>query len=136
MVKGLLADANIIGPVRALARRMQDEPWSDWWSQFGLSLVTFHDVGLVPQSKDVDVWTICQAHQLILITNNRNQKSSDSMEATIRTLNQPDSLPIFTISDLDKFQTDGAYADRVVEMLYDYLIRIDELRGTGRLFLP
>jgi hypothetical protein len=43
---------------------------------------------------------------------------------------------VFTISDLDKFQTSRAYADRVLESFYDYLLRIDEVRGTGRLFLP
>jgi hypothetical protein len=136
MVKGLLADANIIGPVRALAQRMQAEPWTDLWGLLGLSLFTFDDVGLIPKSKDVDVWTTCQDNQLILITDNRNSKTVDSMEATIRTFNQPDSLPIFTISDMDTFQDDREYADRVVENLYDYLMRIDDVRGTGRLYLP
>ena len=136
MVKGLLADANVIGQVRTLVQEMQAESWSDFWAMLGLTLWTFDDVGLTPESKDVDVWTTCQTHQLILITDNRNESTADSMEATIRRLNQPDSLPVFTISDLDKFQADRTYADRVVEMLYDYLFRIDEVRGTGRLYLP
>ncbi len=136
MVKGLLADANVIGPVRALAQRMQTDPWADYWALLGLSLFAFDDVGLVPNSKDVDVWNTCQQFQLILITDNRNEKTADSLEATIRTFNRPDCLPVFTISDFDKFRDDRTYADRVVEMLYDCLIRIDDLRGTGRLYLP
>ena len=50
--------------------------------------------------------------------------------------NQADSLPVFTIGNLDRFQDSRAYAERVLEQLYDYLLRINELRGTGRLYLP
>jgi hypothetical protein len=30
----------------------------------------------------------------------------------------------------------GLYVERVVEVLYTYLLRIDEVRGTGGLYLP
>lgn len=136
MVNGRLADANVVGQVRVLVHRMQAEPWAEFWAVLGLALLTFEEVGLTPESKDVDVWTTCQDRQLILITDNRNESAPDSMQATIRHRNQPDSLPVFTIADLDMFQADRAYADRVVEILYDYLIRIDDVRGTGRLYLP
>jgi hypothetical protein len=35
-----------------------------------------------------------------------------------------------------EFRTNGSYVERVVEALYGYLLRIDEIRGTGRLYLP
>jgi hypothetical protein len=45
-------------------------------------------------------------------------------------------LPIFTIADMNEFRTNDSYVERVVEALYDYLLRINEVRGTGRLYLP
>ena len=82
------------------------------------------------------IWRRCQAEQLVLITNNRNQDSPDSLETTLRLYNTPDCLPVFTIGDLDKFRISRAYAERVLERLYEYLLQIDNVRGTGRLFLP
>jgi hypothetical protein len=45
-------------------------------------------------------------------------------------------LPICTIADINEFRTNSSYLERVVEALYDYLLRIDEVRGMGRLYLP
>ncbi len=135
-VKGLVADANIQGQVEYLAHRMQAEPWADFWQALGLALHRFEDVGLQPAATDFEVWNVCQAEQLVLITDNRNLDSEDSLEATIRRNNTPRSLPVFTIADMNEFRTNASYAERVVEALYDYLLRIDEVRGAGRLYLP
>jgi hypothetical protein len=136
MVKGILADINAIGYVEVLVQQMQAEPWTEFWGALGLVLMRFEDVGLLPTSSDLEIWRTCQAEQLILITDNRNQDAPDSLEATIRHHNQPDCLPVFTIADLDKFRTSREYAERAVENFYDYLPRIDELHGSGRLYLP
>ena len=72
----------------------------------------------------------------MLVTDNRNHDSADSLEAAIRKQNQSDSLPVFTISDISRFQTSRAYAEKVLEDFFDYLMRVDEIRGTGRLYLP
>jgi hypothetical protein len=136
MVKGILGDANIIGPIEALVHQMQTGEWADLWTGLGLAFRRFDDVGLAPDASDLEIWQTCQAEQLILITDNRNQKSLDSLEATIRQHNQPDSLPVFTISKMTKFCASRTYAEKVIEHLYDYLLRIDEVRGTGRLYLP
>ena len=61
--------------------------------------------------------------------------SAKSMEA-IRCYNTPDSLPVFTVSDPARFGADSAYDARLARDLIEYLIGIDRLRGTGRLFLP
>src|SRR5688572_22514730 len=106
---------------------MQSESWAGFWAGLGLTLKRFGDVGLTPTSRDSEVWVTCQAEQLILITDNRNDDSADSLNATIRQHNQPDSLPVFTIADIKKLRTSRAYAERVVESLYDYLSRIDEV---------
>jgi hypothetical protein len=136
MVKGLVADANIQGQVEYLVQRMQADPWAEFWQGLGLVLHRFRDVGLSTSSTDLEVWNVCQTEQLILITDNRNLDSEDSLEATIRQNNSPESLPVFTIADMHEFRTNGSYVERVVEALYDYLVRIDEVRGSGRLYLP
>ena len=132
----LLADNDAVGYVEALVHEMKSPKWVDFWTMLGLTLVYFRDVGLAPASSDRTIWLTCQAEQLLLITNNRNQDGPDSLETTIRELNGPDSLPVFTISHLDTFRTSRTYVERMVDSLYVYLMGIDELRGTGRLYLP
>jgi hypothetical protein len=135
-VKGLIADNNAIGLIADLVRAMQAESRAVLWSGLGLSLKQFEDVGLTATSTDAQIWHRCQSEELVLITDNRNRDAVDSLEATIRAHNQNHCLPVITIGDLKKFRTDRQYAERVVEKLYDYLFRIDELHGTGRLYLP
>jgi predicted nuclease of predicted toxin-antitoxin system len=135
-VKGILADNNVIGQVAYLAQLMQSHGWEIFWQDLGLSLVRFQDVGLTAAATDVEIWHCCQAEELILITDNRNDDAPDSLNAAIRQFGSPDSLPIFTIADLDKFGTSREYEEKVVAALYDYLLRIEDIRGVGRLFLP
>lgn len=132
----LLADNDVVGHIEDLVQEMRSPRWADFWDSLGLVLVYFCDVGLKPESSDRAIWQTCQANQLLLVTNNRNQDDPDSLEATIRELNGLDSLPVFTISDLGTFRTNRAYAERVVEQLYEYILDIESLRGTGRLYLP
>jgi hypothetical protein len=136
MVRRLLADANAVGQVEHLVQRMRSEPWADFWWSLDLVLAHFGDVGLNAASTDLDIWRTCQAEGLVLITDNRNLDSPDSLEATIRSWNTSDSLPVFTIADMDEFRASSSYVDRVAESLYDYLLRIDDVRGAGRLYLP
>jgi hypothetical protein len=135
-VKGILADNNVIGQVAYLVQLMQAAPWGEYWNHLGLVLRRFEDVGLAATATDVELWQCSQAHELIVITDNRNDDSPASLTAAIRQFNTPQSLPVFTIADLDKFGASREYQERVVLTLYDYLLRIDEIRGTGRLYLP
>lgn len=136
MVKGILADIHMKGPVADLARAMQGPTWVEFWNDLDLDLVTFEDVGLTATTTDEEIWHKCQEQQLVLITNNRNQESPDSLEATIRRYNGPKSLPVFTIGDLDRFRKDRVYAERVLERFYECLVDMETLLGTGRVFLP
>jgi predicted nuclease of predicted toxin-antitoxin system len=135
-VKGILADVHMSSFVEALVHEMQTEYWADYWKQVGLALYHFEDVGLTPTSTDLEIWQCCQAEQLILITNNRNADSEDSLKIAIREHNTPASLPVMTIGNIDRFRISRKYAEKVVERLYDYLVDIDRVRGAGRLFLP
>lgn len=136
MVKGILADIHMTGPVADPARAMQGASWQDLWNDLELALFTFEDVNLTATSTDAEIWHKCQEEQLILITNNRNHDSPESLEATISRHNTRDSLPVFTIGDLDRFRKNRDYAERVLERLYECLLDMEKLLGTGRLFLP
>src|SRR5262249_11468280 len=92
-------------PVEALVQQMQSIKWVEFWVFLGLEFKRFGDVGLSPDASDLAIWQTCQAEQLILITDNRNRNSLDSLEATIRQFSQPDSLPVFTISNMSGFNT-------------------------------
>lgn len=135
-MKGILADINVIGSVASLVRQMQTPEWIDFWNSLNIELKQFDDVGLAVDSTDLEVWQTCQSEQLVLVTDNRNHDHEHSMEAAIREHNQPDCLPVFTISSIGRFQTNREFAEKVLEDFFDYLLRIDEVRGTGRLYLP
>jgi hypothetical protein len=136
MVKGILADIHVKGPVNDLVREMKKEPWAEFWEYLGLSLFQFQDVGLSATSSDLEIWQRCQQEQLVFITNNRNADSSDSLETTIRNLNNSDCLPVLTVGDLNKLRLSRDYAERVLKKIYEYLFDIDKVRGSGRLFVP
>jgi hypothetical protein len=74
--------------------------------------------------------------EIVLITANRNSDGPDSLELTIRRENESTSLPVLTLSDSQRVESDREYAEVTAEALIDYLFRIDDVRGTGRLFLP
>lgn len=135
-MKGLLADVNVQGHVDALVDLMQTEPWKLFWQYLDLQYFHFADIGLPVDAADSVVWDTCQAAELILITDNRNRGDSTSLEATIQARNLPSSLPVFTIANIPQLRASKEYAERVVEKLLDALLRIDNLRGTGRLYLP
>ena len=132
----LLSDANINGHVARLVTRMQAEPWIGFWKDLEVSCVSFTQVGLDPADSDLVVWKRCQEKRLLLITGNRNDDGPDSLENTIRTCTTPQSLPVFTIGDVDSVLTDGEYAAEVIWSLFEYLFDLDDLLGTGRLYLP
>lgn len=135
-MKGILADVNIQGHVDLLVKLMQAEPWKLFWDDLQLQYVHFADIGLAVDALDSLVWETCQKEELILLTANRNKNDPDSLEATIQTRNTPTSLPVFTIANVPHLRASRKYADRIIDKLLDSLLRIDDLRGIGRLFLP
>ena len=135
-MKGILADINIQGHVDLLVTVMQAEPWKLFWDFLQLQYFHFSDVGLVPDTVDSLVWEVCQKQELVLITDNRNKNDPNSLEATIQAHNTPTSLPVFTIANVPHLRASRAYADRIIDKLLDALLRIETLRGTGRLYLP
>jgi hypothetical protein len=115
---------------------MQTEAWRDFWEYLELRYTSFGDLGLTRADPDAVVWQRCQEEGILLITDNRNDDGPQSLAATIRAHNSPQSLPVFTVSDARRLARDAVYADRVIDRLFQYLLEVENIRGTGRLYLP
>ncbi len=132
----ILIDANIEGHGMHIWMRMQTVQWRDRTTALEVTLQTFREAGLNPASPDDVVWRFCQAHGHYLLTSNRNEESEHSLEATLRREGTPTSLPVFTLPLPDRVYYEPAFLERVVEKLLDYVLFADNIRGTGRLYLP
>lgn len=135
-MKGILADVNIQKYVHILVAIMQSEDYKLFWDHLQIQYLQFADVGLPSNALDTLIWQTCQQRELVLITDNRNQDDDSSLESTIRLHNTSLSLPVFTISNISRLRNSREYLHQVVESLLDALLRVESLRGTGRLFLP
>jgi hypothetical protein len=135
-MRGILADINVGAQVRALLSIWTSDTWRELWHDLGLATASFPALGLSYDESDRVIWRTCQLERLVLITGNRNDDGPDSLEATIRDENRPESLPVITIADTDRLLRDRPYAERVAERLLEKLIAIDDFRGTGRIYVP
>lgn len=84
---------------------------------------------------DQEVWQTCQRVGALLITANRSS-GVGSLDEAFRVLGHSEALPVLTLGNANRVLRDPQYARRWAVDLLDYAERIDELRGTGRLFLP
>jgi hypothetical protein len=106
------------------------------WRALGVaSLSTLIEAGLDPGSSDRRVWEFCQAHDLLLLTGNRNIDGPDSLGQTIEDLNAPSALPVLTIGVRERV-LDAAYREDCAYRIADIVSQLDRVRGTGRLFIP
>jgi hypothetical protein len=71
-----------------------------------------------------------------LLTSNRNEEDESSLEATIRREGTPTSLPVFTLPMADRVFSSPAFLERVVDKLFTYILDANNIRGTGRLYVP
>ena len=107
----ILLDENIDGYAEYLSRFVFSPEWSEVSGLLGVKIVTFADVGLAAGTPDEEVWDFCQQQHFYLITDNRNQDKPNSLEAMIRTRNLQTSLPVFTISSIDRFRAEREYVE-------------------------
>jgi len=135
-VQTILVDECIDGYADDLIRLANDPFWQDFRNALGLQFVRFRHVGLPTGSTDRNVWQFCRARQFILITNNRNCDGPESLGVLIRTETDLDSPPVFTIGNMDRFDSEPSYTRNVIEKLYAYLIDLDDWLGCGRIYLP
>ncbi len=106
-----------------------------WLKLLDIPMLTFNDVGLPIDSNDRDVWHFAQEKQLILLTGNRNKDGLDSLEQTIRDENMADSLPVITISIVDRLE-ERTYREQCAEKLVEIILGIENYLGIGRIYIP
>ena len=127
-----LADHNVEGYAQLLWGTLASIGWLELIS---LELRTFHEIGLPIENSDREVWRFAQANGMILITNNRNMKDKDSLERTIREEDQPGSLPVLTISNVDRM-ADLEYREQCADMLVEISLDLENHLGRGRIYIP
>lgn len=130
-----MSDNDVQGYVIRLMDICQASPWIELWREFECILVRFEDFQLAADATDAEIWQVCQDNQVLLLTGNRNAAGPESLETTIRQRNSPDCLPVLTLADPPRIARDAEYAHAVVERLFEVLIDVDRLRGSGRLYL-
>jgi hypothetical protein len=135
-MKGILADHNADGHLEVLLRTWVGHDWLEIWNELGVPVLTFAELGLSTDVDDVTLWRSCQAHQVVLITNNRNAQGPGSLEHVIRMETTSDCLPVFTLANAERIRRDKGCAERAAERLLEYLWDIENYRGTARIYLP
>ena len=128
----IMADHDIEGQMQVLLRLLTSGEWHTLWTELAVRVESFTSLSLPVDISDAALWRLCQTQQLILITGNRNQEGPESLEAMIQTSNIPASLPVLTIGEPQRILNSREYTRRVVERLMEYLIDVENLRGTGR----
>ncbi len=134
-MRGVLSDHNIEGHVDALVAIWKSEEWHEFWDYLDLTAESFATLGISTGISDRDLWHYCQAHELVLITTNRNDEGPESLEATIRNYNQSTNLPVITLADSEEVRRDREYVHEVAKRALEYLLEIDLHRGTGRIYV-
>jgi hypothetical protein len=135
-MNGLLVDVGLQWHRLVLKGLFQQPTRSDLWQYLACDMPAFESLSLAPDSSDLAVWQTCQRHQLVLLTANRNEKGVHSLEWTIRTMNQSDSLPVLTLASEPRFISETEYKHRVADKILEYLFDMDRYLGTGRLWVP
>lgn len=128
----LLADHNIEGQALMLWGTLGAEGWLEL---FPMRLVRFAEVNLAYDSTDRAVWRFAQAHQMLLLTDNRSMAGVNSLEQTIREENHETSYPVITIGRVDRM-VERTYRERCAARLLEIVLYLDDYMGAGRLFIP
>ncbi len=100
-----------------------------------MRMVMFADIGLPENSNDRAVWRFAQKNHMILLTDNRSDNESDSLEQTIREENSLASLPVLTVGCLDRMR-ENYYRVRCAERIAEIVFDLKNYMGTGRIFIP
>jgi hypothetical protein len=132
----IMADLNADGHLEVLIDIWTTPDWSPFWTSAHCDIESFDKLAIPETASDETIWHLCQDHGILLLTCNRNCDGDDSLEAVIRRCGTALSLPVFTIADPDRVIDNRDYAERVAARLIEYLYDLENLRGTGRLYVP
>lgn len=128
----ILVDHNIEGDAALLFVTLQEGGWTEL---LDLSFVYFPETPLDNSSDDTAVWRYAQAQHALLLTDNRNRRGEDSLQATFERENHPQALPVLTVGSKKRLKN-PEYRRQVALKIADVIIYLDNYRGTGRVFLP
>jgi len=131
-----MADANCEGHFGSLLRVLRQEPWNVFLEELQIDIVNFETLALSRSAPDDVLWRAVQDAGAVLITSNRNHDGPTSLEAAIRNLGTPQSLPVLTIASVEKFEREPEYVARCAVAMLERLLDIDGLRGAGRIYIP
>lgn len=106
-----------------------------WLKLMDIPMVTFADIGMPINAPDRKIWRFAQEHQLILLTENRNDEGENSLEQTIREENASTSLPVLTIGVPDRMR-ESNYRKQCAERIVDIILNIENYLGAGRIYIP
>lgn len=98
-----------------------------WLDLCQIEMVMLAEAGLSDNSKDRDIWRFAQDNHMILLTGNRNMIGEDSLEQTLREENTLSSLPVLTISRVDRLK-ERSYREHCAERLLEVLLDVEELK--------
>jgi predicted nuclease of predicted toxin-antitoxin system len=135
-VSTVLLDEHLDGFLRYLESLTFNDTWREIAEAIELRFVRLRDVGIASATSDQGIWRFCQANGYYLLTDNRAENTADALGAVILTEGTPSSLPVFTIGDMDRFRLERSYGESLTERLLEYLLDPENVRGTGRLYLP
>lgn len=132
----ILSDHDIEGHVDVLLSIWLSADWSELWNGLDCRVEYFESLKLPHSLPDSELWKLCQERQFVLITGNRNEDSDDSLESVSKRLNQANSLPILTFANSQRVIADRRYAVSVADAVLSFLMDLDRIRGTRRLYVP
>lgn len=132
----LMADHDVEGHLDVLLRSWTSAEWNGLWQALQCEIESFDRLGVSDDISDAKLWQLCQDHSIVLLTGNRNEESDESLQATIGRLSSPKSLPVFTIADPGRLMKERQYVEATAERVLEFLIDLENLRGTGRLYVP
>lgn len=100
-----------------------------------IEFVMFADVKLPENSNDREVWRFVQKSEMLLLTDNRSDNETTSLERTIRNENTATSLPVITVGRLSRLK-ERRYREQCAERLLEIVSTLEKYLGTGRIFIP
>ena len=137
-MNGLLADIQLQGHLRYLQRLLVG---LDLWltlEEVGITFATFAELLIPPDVDDRTLWNRCQQFGWVLLTENRNRDSIDSLEATLADSWHLGHLPVLTLANRDEFVRRREYAEAVAADIAEILFGVahGEYCDQGRIFVP
>lgn len=137
-VKGLLADANLVGHFDYVIRLLQKHGLVGIFQELALSFETIGALELPSDIDDRSLWSFCQREGWVMFTENRNADGIDSLQATLIDSWRPGHLPVVTLANKTEFQHSADYRERVAAEIAELLfgVAIGEYRDEARIYVP